>query len=162
MRGKRMIGGRPPGASTGFVPSRARGLDSQQGLEAVRRSAAEGGQAAQGGRHRRRPQARGDRQRLVQITPALGGRNPDDGSRPERRGRMGPWECGQSKPGPPHGRKRRKGLSTFPRPEPKESYMKKPRRAVAEWKAPNRPPTAESVGSVVNPGPEPETRTQRK
>ena len=77
---------------------------------------------------------------------------------------MGLWECGQSKPGPRHGRKRRKGLSTFPRPEPKESYMKKPRRAVAEWKAPNRdrPPTAESVGSVVNPGPEPETRTQRE
>ena len=46
----------------------------------------------------------------------------------------------------------------------KKLFMKKPRRAVAEWKAPNRdrPPTAESVGSVVNPGPERETRTQRK
>ena len=77
---------------------------------------------------------------------------------------MGLWECGQSRPGPRHGRQRRKGLSTFPRPEPKESYMKKPRRAVAEWKAPNRdrPPTAESVGSVVNPGPERETRMQRE
>ena len=52
----------------------------------------------------------------------------------------------------------------FHGPTQKESYMKKPRRAVAEWKAPNRdrPPTAESVGSVVNPGPEPETRTQRE
>ncbi len=52
----------------------------------------------------------------------------------------------------------------FHGPTQKESYMKKPRRAVAEWKASNRdrPPTAESVGSVVNPGPEPETRTQRE
>ena len=52
----------------------------------------------------------------------------------------------------------------FHGPTQKESYMKKPRRAVAEWKAPNwdRPPTAESVGSVVNPGPEPETRTRRE
>ena len=46
----------------------------------------------------------------------------------------------------------------------KESYMKKPRRAVAEWKAPNRdrPPTAGSVGSVVNPGPGLQTGKERK
>ncbi len=31
---------------------------------------------------------------------------------------VGPWKCGQSKPGPRHDRKRRKGLSTFPRPHP--------------------------------------------
>ena len=49
-------------------------------------------------------------------------------------------------------------------PTQKESYMKKPRRAVAVRRAPNqgRPPTAGSVGSVVNPDPEPETRMQRK
>ena len=78
---------------------------------------------------------------------------------------MGLWECGQSRPGPRHGRKRRKGLSTFPRPEPKKKlFIEKPRRAVAEWKAPNRdrPPTAESVGSVVNPGPELQTEKWRK
>ena len=36
---------------------------------------------------------------------------------------MGLWECGQSRPGPPHGRKRRKGLSTFPRPNPKKKLF---------------------------------------
>ncbi len=64
-----------PVAPAGFASSRARRLDPQHGLEAVRRSAAEGGEAAQGGRRRRRPQARGDRQRLVQIPPALGAAN---------------------------------------------------------------------------------------
>ena len=52
----------------------------------------------------------------------------------------------------------------FHGPTQKKSFIEKPRRAVAEWKAPNRdrPPTAESVESVVNPGPERETRTQRE
>ena len=54
-----------------------------------------------------------------------------------------------------------KGLSTFPRPNPKKSFIKKPRRAVAEWKAPNRdrPPTAGSVGrmwSIQAPNAKPE------
>ena len=40
---------------------------------------------------------------------------------------MGLWECGQSRPGPRHGRKRRKGLSTFPRPNPKKKlFIKSP------------------------------------
>ncbi len=36
---------------------------------------------------------------------------------------MGLWECGQSRPGPRHGRKRRKGLSTFPRPDTKKKLF---------------------------------------
>ena len=105
------------------VPSRACRLDSQHGLEGLRRSAAEGGEAAQGRRHGRRPQARRDRQRLVQITRIMGGESRMTDLR--CRGRMGPWECGQSKPGPRHGRKRRKGLSTFPRPNPKRILYEK-------------------------------------
>ena len=78
---------------------------------------------------------------------------------------MGLWECGQSKPRTPNPRKSaNKDCPHFHGPNQKESYMKKPRRAVAEWKAPNRdrPPTAGSVGSVVNPAPERETRTRRE
>ena len=155
------ISGEQAAALAGLAPvapmrpasSRACRLDPQQGLE-----------AAQGCRHGRRPQARRDRQRLVQIPPALGGaiRMTDRGpsaeagwgrgnvDNPFRRFRpcLGPGlDCPHS-----HG------------PNQKESYMKKPRRAVAEWKAPNRdrPPTAESVGSVVNPAPERETEKWRK
>ena len=101
------LAGLAPVAPAGFVPSRACRFDSQQGLEGLRRSAAEGGEAAQGRRHGRRPQARGDRQRLVQIPPALGAAN--------RMTDRGP-------------------------------------SAEAGW----------GCGNVGNPGPEPETRTQRK
>ena len=77
------------------------------------------------------------------------------------------WGCGNvGNPSPDRGTTESAGKDCphFHGPTQKESYMKKPRRAVAEWKAPNRnrPPTAESVGSVVNPGPEPETRTRRE
>ena len=81
------------------------------------------------------------------------------------RGRMGLWECGQSRPRTRNpNANANKDCPHFHGPTQKESYMKKPRRAVAVRRAPNRdrPPTAESVGSVVNPDPEPETRTQRK
>ena len=104
---------RPPGAPMRPASSRACRFDPQHGPKSPRQSAAEGGEAAQGRRHGRRPQARRDRQRLVQITRIMGGESRMTDLR--CRGRMGLWECGQSKPGPRHGRKRRKGLSTFPR-----------------------------------------------
>ena len=77
------------------------------------------------------------------------------------------WGCGNvGNPGPDRGTAESAGKDCphFHGPNQKESYMKKPRRAVAEWKAPNRdrPPTAESVGSVVNPAPERETEKERK
>ena len=92
------LAGLAPVAPAGFASSRARRLNPQHGPEAVRRSAAEGGEAAQGGRHRRRPQARGDRQRLVQIPPALDAANrmTDRGPSAEAG-----WGCGNvGNPGP--------------------------------------------------------------
>ena len=74
------------------------------------------------------------------------------------------WGCGNvGNPGPDRGTTESAGKDCphFHGPNQKESYMKKPRRAVAEWKAPNRdrPPTAGSVGrmwSIRAPNAKPE------
>ncbi len=56
------------------------------------------------------------------------------------------------------------GLSTFPRPEPKKIIYEKAPQGCCGTKSdePGPAPTAGSVGSVVNPGPEPKTRMQRE
>ena len=57
---------------------------------------------------------------------------------------MGLWECGQSKPGPRHGRKRRKGLSTFPRPEPKRILYEKAPQGCCGMESAEPGPAADS------------------
>ena len=92
------------------------------------------------------------------------GRLRQTGSPPTPRpdGAVGMWAI--QAPNPKPERSANKDCPHFHGPTQKESYMKKPRRAVAVRRAPNRdrPPTAESVGSVVNPCLEPETRNQRR
>ena len=126
----------PPGAPMRPVPSRACRFDPQHGLEAVRRSAAEGGEAAQARRRGRRPQARRDRQRLVQITRIMGGESRMTDLR--CRGRMGLWECGQSKPRTPNRERAQiRIVHRFPclprRREPKSASSQMQRRQAEGW-----------------------------
>ena len=57
---------------------------------------------------------------------------------------MGLWECGQSKPGPRHGRKRRKGLSTFPRPDTKKIIYEKAPQGCCGMESAEPGPAADS------------------